>query len=391
MCAMGASSCSSSSGVATHSIELPAALPDDLQDLSPLFVEVLNQLTRHAKALGGLRHFKTYPSLDHGKVKREEFKESYSDFEYAFLTVVGLGRLHNHCEEIVAKNNAEEFHRNPGVKMLEQVCGMTMHADRPGANALLRTAAPSLLEAFNIAKSRKNGMIEFFRGAFDRTADPCLEGRVGRLLDYVQEKGGATHSADSPPWEDVSLKPLPGAKPMDIVGEHLRVFMNESTWTWSRERGMKYEDAKAVRLNDANADAFSRLFNAEAFQAFLLHRGAILLDAYSWEVATDDRGTWTPYDPPIIEAMERARRRGQKTLTTRIGPKGWTYELDLQRLVQRNPKTQKERPIRCVAAPTGSAAQTTRKPGTLTLQEAQICIDQYVDLCTLPRRPPGAT
>merc|ERR1712176_260178 len=96
------------------------------------------------------------------------------------------------------------FSKNPGVQMLERVCGMTMHGDRDGANALLRSASSSLLEAFAIANKRKN-MPEFFKDAFDRTADPCLEGRVGRLMEYLEAKRPPdSESSGMPPWEDVS-------------------------------------------------------------------------------------------------------------------------------------------------------------------------------------------
>merc|ERR1712048_1506789 len=119
-----------------------------------------------------------------------------------------------------------------------------MHADREGANNLLRTAAASLVEAFQIARSTRAGkgavphagLMEFFKQAFDRNADPCLEGRVGRIMEYLDSKKQSKAAADCPPWADVSLEALPAStSSRDVVGEHLRVFINECTWRWSKD------------------------------------------------------------------------------------------------------------------------------------------------------------
>lgn len=44
---------------------------------------------------------------------------------------------------------------------------MTMHGDREGANALLRSAPGALLEGYQRGKASGN-VLEFFRKAFDR-------------------------------------------------------------------------------------------------------------------------------------------------------------------------------------------------------------------------------
>lgn len=43
------------------------------------------------------------------------------------------------------------FTRNPGTKLLERRAGMTMHGDRPGSNAVVASAAPTLVQAFRAA------------------------------------------------------------------------------------------------------------------------------------------------------------------------------------------------------------------------------------------------
>merc|ERR1711963_658858 len=107
--------------------------------------------------------------------------------------------------------------------MLESISGLTMHAEREGSINLLRTAPACLLEAYALAKAEHRGPLTFFRKAFDRTADPCLEGRVSRLLAYIEERQGRHGNSEVPPWEDVSLRTLPpGSAPADILGAPMR-------------------------------------------------------------------------------------------------------------------------------------------------------------------------
>jgi len=216
--------------------------PEELAVVPPFFSEMLVELNKLQSQLGGTKNFSCAPKIMQ-KIKREDFSAAYTDYEYIYLTILGFANLHTNAEEIVRKNNGKVFTQNPGVQLLERSCGMTMHGDREGANNLLRSAPASLLEAFAICK-KKGAMKEFFRDAFDRKADPCLEGRLGRLMEYLEAKRVAADSDahGTPPWEEVSLKPLaPGTPVRDVIGEHLRVFTGECIWSWSRQLDMSYE------------------------------------------------------------------------------------------------------------------------------------------------------
>ncbi|CAE7231674.1 Gbp5 [Symbiodinium sp. CCMP2456] len=91
------------------------------------------------------------------KITREDFCAGYSDFEYIYLTILGFAKLHSLVEEITLQNNGEVFTRNPGVQLLERACGMTMHGNREGANALLRSAPGALLEVpFQVVRPTAN-------------------------------------------------------------------------------------------------------------------------------------------------------------------------------------------------------------------------------------------
>jgi len=127
---------------------------------------------------------------------------------------------------------------------------------------------------------------EFFSGgAFDRMADPCLEGRLGRLLAFLEvhaprdeespcnicsgtgrvTKGllwstevackrckgtgrisGAPSVSDAPP-ADVAVETMPeGSAPEKVVGEYLRVFRNLVIQRWARTTGLAYSRAKSL-------------------------------------------------------------------------------------------------------------------------------------------------
>mmetsp|Transcript_90714 Transcript_90714/g.142435 ORF Transcript_90714/g.142435 Transcript_90714/m.142435 type:complete len:426 (+) Transcript_90714:56-1333(+) len=358
---------------------------DDFAVVPPFFAEILRELSKVQADFGGTRNFRGAPEIDH-KVQRKEFQASYTDYEYIYLTVLGFARLHVHVEEIVGKMNGKDFRHNPGVQMLERVCGMTMHGDREGAKNLVRSAPASLLEAFAIAKTRRSGLTEFFRGAFDRTADPCLEGRLGRLMEYLEAKRSADCEATGiPPWEDVSLKPLkPDAAVRDVVGEHLRVFMGECTWTWSRNRGMTYEAAKTARDTEEHSSSFATVFNEATFEACLVSKGVAAKPqgAMIWE-AMGDKG-WSPYDQDVSLKIEQDRARGKQVVEVRFGPKGWKYEIDLKKNVQRNPKTGTERPVRCVPASASSAKASGQG---FPIEDLRREIQYFVNLCTLPAAP----
>jgi hypothetical protein len=378
------------------------------EDIPPMFVEILRELIKERKVLGGVRNFNSGRPQIERKIKRNEFQEAYTDYEYIYLTVLGFAQLHMHCEEIISKNNGRAFNQNPGVQLLESftgaiaLCcdlggtygrclyqpGMTMHGDRDGANGLLRTAAASLVEAFQLAKSSKRDpMKEFFRNAFDRTADPCLEGRVGRIMEFLELRQGRGKE-DAAPWADVSLQPLArSATSKDLVGEHLRVFVNECTWQWSKEKGISYDLAKQLRQQDEEAKDFARLYNADSFKTALLSRNVVKTGGKVWEVQGNN--TWTAFDEAGNQAMETARSRGLGKTEVRI--RNFTYDIDFERMVQRNKKTNTERAIRQVESSSPS-------PGKVSLDDLDGCIKYFVELATLPasatnvsRGPSGQT
>ena len=67
------------------------------------------------------------------KLTRKEFSSAYTDYEYIYLTVLGFALLDLISDEFVRINNKMFYRFNPAVQRLEQVCGMTMHGDRPAA------------------------------------------------------------------------------------------------------------------------------------------------------------------------------------------------------------------------------------------------------------------
>ncbi|CAE7299050.1 unnamed protein product [Symbiodinium natans] len=366
-----------------------SCLSEEERGLSPLFMEILAALWMHKGSLGGFKHFPERPCLGQ-KVTREDFCSGYSDFEYVYMTILGLAKLHSLVEEITLQNNGQVFTRNPGVQLLERACGMTMHGDREGANALLRSAPAALLEAFQVAKS-SGKMLDFFRNAFDRQADPCLEGRTSRLLQYLEKH---RHTATTmAPWEDVSLQRLPnGASSRDIAGEHLRVFCNECTWLWSRQRRLSYEDAKAARFgSDANlAEDFARVFNAQTFREAMRARGVVRRSpSVQWEVQVEN-GSWAGYEAEASAAIEAAHSARTNMLELRLGPRGWKYVIDLGNKVQLNPKTRKSRPIRRQEAPISPSSPSSPSPGSVKLTEVELeeAVQFFVDMQTLPPHPP---
>ena len=158
--------CSHPSGIST-SVERPPSLvgddevadgtgvkdPEHEQEVPLFFSEIISELDQRKAQFGGMRNFPRKPIISR-KVKADELRTRYTDFEYIYLTVLGFAWLHMNLEEVIRKNNGRPFKHNPGVQLLETHSGMTMHADRPGANALLRAAPLSLVEAFHIGKRR---------------------------------------------------------------------------------------------------------------------------------------------------------------------------------------------------------------------------------------------
>lgn len=363
-------------------------LPEEDQRLPPFFTDILVELLRYKGQLGGVRNFEHLPRIER-KVTKDQLK-GFTNFEYVYLTVIGLANLHLRMEEIVSKCNGKAHVHNPGVQLVEFTSGMTMHGDREGAVAMLKSAPQSLLEAFRLSKVSKKGSLGFFQDAFDKTADPCLEGRVSRLLEYIEKEGSAASGrAGVPPWEDVSLRPLADdASPVDVVGEHLRVFVNECTWGWARAKRMDYEKAKVARGADAHVQDFAAVCNAATFKEALRVRGVIAGDAVQWECQVDDRGLrFEAYEVQVSETIERGRRQGLRQVEVKMGPKHWTYVIDLNRNMQVNPKTRKERPIRMAPLTPARGSADTRPKGQLSEKDLDDAIACFVQLDTLAPDP----
>jgi len=346
------------------------------------FQEILNELSSMELELGGVRNFTGLPRIER-KVKAQDFRTGYTDFEYVYLTILGFARLHVHCEEIVSLNNGRKHTQNPGVQMLESKTGMTMHADREGAAHLLRSAGANLLQAFVAARKDKAGTTGFFREAFDRSADPCLEGRANRVLEYLQSRSqvpGAALGAigTQPPPGDLAVElPAEGASPKAVVGEYLRVFVNECTWRWAVQEGVDYDIAKVERQHEVSLEAFARLCNATTFEVALLARGvATDMPARQWEVQLED-GTWSPYGIETSEALERARLFGDPLCQVKV--RHWVYEVHLGHMLQMNFKTKKERPVRCVERCDDKGGGRGRLP----LADIKASILYFVELETL--------
>jgi len=257
------------------------------KDLSA-FDEVLAALRPLHKELGGTPHFGRFDPYVPKKLKKADLDKS-SDYEYVFLTIVGLKMLFCHSHEITRLNNGLFYKANPGVKRLEELCGFTMHADRAGVSSIIRDAPQVLLRAFAVARD-KGILREFFgKETFDRTADPCLEGRMGRLLEFLEKHppadAAASEDAGKPPWEDVSVKEFLATETADsVVGEYLRVFRNLCVWKVAQDAGLSYADAKKAWVKAEGLKAFrgartspdvAKICNADTFLSYLMTTGII--------------------------------------------------------------------------------------------------------------------
>mmetsp|Transcript_8707 Transcript_8707/g.19011 ORF Transcript_8707/g.19011 Transcript_8707/m.19011 type:complete len:321 (+) Transcript_8707:674-1636(+) len=268
--------------------------------------------------------------------------------------------------------------------MLERRTGMTMHGDRQGANSVLRTAPSCLLKAFEAAREDSDsGIAVFFREAFDRHADPCLEGRVGRLMDYLQMKSKGL-AEGLPPPEDFAIE-LPTANEPSceaVVGEYLRVFTNSCVWRWALQEGLDYQKAKLERQKEINAEKFTGICNTATFQVDLLAQNAILDEpSKQWEVEIEP-GKWSAFPAQANEALERARLLSQSLCQVKVGH--WDYEVDLRHMVQINMHTKKERPVHFVERNRDCGATA---PGKLSLADVKAALRVFEELETLAPAP----
>lgn len=157
-----------------------------------------------------------------------------------------------------------------------------------------------------------------------------------------------------------------------------------------------------MRFQPEHADDFAALYNAGTFEKFLIDRGVAVESSRQpmvWE-ASADNGSWNAYDEDVNAQIDAARNRGLSSVEVRSGPRGWKYEIDFKKMVQRNPKTKKERPLRCVmpsggarrssGAPTGGGTSTSTATSRLPIDSLRKEINHFVELATLPASPnPG--
>eukprot|EP00931_Biecheleriopsis_adriatica_P013058 TRINITY_DN114371_c0_g1_i1.p1 TRINITY_DN114371_c0_g1~~TRINITY_DN114371_c0_g1_i1.p1 ORF type:complete len:616 (+),score=90.19 TRINITY_DN114371_c0_g1_i1:44-1849(+) len=156
------------------------------------FKAMLDASAAFAAELGSAPNFSDGKVGLVGKVTRREFK-CYTAFEHVQLTILGFAQLSEISAQVLGLNNGATFFKNPGTMLLEKECGMTMHADRPGAIEAVKNGPDIMLNVF--AASQAAGKAKsFFQKAFDRHHDPCLEGRVALLQEFWQDLLLAEHS-----------------------------------------------------------------------------------------------------------------------------------------------------------------------------------------------------
>eukprot|EP01098_Paradermamoeba_levis_P007368 TRINITY_DN3037_c0_g1_i1.p1 TRINITY_DN3037_c0_g1~~TRINITY_DN3037_c0_g1_i1.p1 ORF type:complete len:378 (-),score=104.75 TRINITY_DN3037_c0_g1_i1:151-1284(-) len=204
------------------------------------------------------------------KVTRREFLENYTDFEYIFLQILGFKEIQKNKEQIMQLNNNLFFSRNPGVQFLERVAGMTMHGDRPGANSIIKSALPTLVAAYQKSKEKKD-VLSFFETGFDRTADPCLEGRIQRLQSYLE--ANSSLSPSDLPVDEFSLDFQNKEDKNSIIGEYLRVFRNSQLNEFAKDLQLPYPEAKQ-RWEANKLPGFEKFYNAKKFEKYLMDNKA---------------------------------------------------------------------------------------------------------------------
>jgi hypothetical protein len=138
----------------------------------------------------------------------------------------------------------------------------------------VKSALSVLLNAFRFAKI-ENTLSKFFSEAFDREADPCLEGRVGRLQEFIEQsaaywrsgRGGGGGGGEKENekeaegeeqgegaedvemilnWRDFNLIFEDSAANDRVAGlaECMRVYINSAQYKYSKKTGRKYQDVR---------------------------------------------------------------------------------------------------------------------------------------------------
>lgn len=148
------------------------------------FQAILDESAAMGAELGGAPNFPDGKVSLIGKVTRREFK-TYTGLEHLQLTVLGFARLSEISERVLSLNNGAPFFANPGTMLLEEECGLTMHADRHGAIEAVKTGPCLMLTVFGMAQKAGKAK-DFFMEAFNRHHDPCLEGRFLLIQEFGQ-------------------------------------------------------------------------------------------------------------------------------------------------------------------------------------------------------------
>mmetsp|Transcript_30903 Transcript_30903/g.78124 ORF Transcript_30903/g.78124 Transcript_30903/m.78124 type:complete len:424 (-) Transcript_30903:23-1294(-) len=217
---------------------LRPTVPAQGQAMSPVFIEMLEASTALSEELGGAPNFPDGRVSLAGKLTRREL-QGCTDFEHLQLSIQGFAELEQISAEVARLDNHRCYMENPGTQLLERRCGFTMHADRPGIAAVLRDAPALMINAFQSAK-RHGCVAEFFCNAFDRTSDPCLEGRCSLLAAFLADTAGLEHS------DSVAAKMAEELEHEQQEGESEQAHEFEQQPEGDEERGVT-EEAKEER------------------------------------------------------------------------------------------------------------------------------------------------
>eukprot|EP00928_Gymnodinium_smaydae_P024258 TRINITY_DN19681_c0_g3_i3.p1 TRINITY_DN19681_c0_g3~~TRINITY_DN19681_c0_g3_i3.p1 ORF type:complete len:458 (+),score=58.12 TRINITY_DN19681_c0_g3_i3:57-1376(+) len=241
----------------------------DCEEAAKPYKDMMHELARHEKALGGLRHFRSFAKI---VVPKElAIYVSLTHFEYVALQIIGFACATANAKDIRDLNNGEDFRTNVGTQILGQRCGLVWHGAKGNSDHLLTLAGELLIDAFEASEDP----VHFFKTAFSRSSDPCLEGRIRLLEGYLMSKQSDA-AGGGPSLDDVVARHLGHkATTLDIVGEYLRVFRNECIWRWAQEKEVPLTFTEAsLALNSpqlASEDeaSFQRLFHAGEFRSYL--------------------------------------------------------------------------------------------------------------------------
>lgn len=264
-------------------------VPEIIKPTNELFIEMLHELDKYKKMFGGSQNFRRgqKPSF-YRKVTRREYVSAYSDYEYIYLQIEGFRQIFHHSDRIISLNNHKFFTKNPGTQFLERVAGMTMHGDRLGVNAIVSSSPGTLCKCYlTVKKNGPKAIKKFFKLAFSRDSDPCLEGRVSLLLRFIEEmpefqKEAGTVSKEGVPWADTSLDFRAKLDAKGLVGEYMRVYINLQTAQYAKDNELKYVDVKnSISLGKQLKNFEEDYCNSKLFKKHLNEIGFIKKKRYT--------------------------------------------------------------------------------------------------------------